>query len=152
MGSARWSAQIRLDFTVPVEPHAIRTIRLTIESFAADRGFSPKKVSDLGLAVSEALFNAVEHGNQGTHTIDIELEYFDDRVQIAVADDGLHGEEDTRYEELKKALDGPLEPHDTPDIDLERGRGLFLIRAKSDEVRVERAKEGGVRVVMVKRR
>lgn len=152
MGAPGWSAEIRLDFAVPVEPHAIRTIRLTVESFAADRGFSPEKVSDLGLAVSEALFNAVEHGNQGHRSIDIELEYSDDRVQVAVADDGVHGENDARYEELKRALDCRPESLETPEVDLERGRGLFLIRAKSDEVRVERAKDGGVRVVMVKRR
>lgn len=151
MQTDAWSAQIRLDYTVPVDPHAIRTVRRTVESFAADRGFSSQKVSDLGLAVSEALFNAAEHGNLGGAAIAIEVEYRDDRVRVAVADDGAHGEDEERYQELKRMLDGPAQT-ETPEVDLERGRGLFLIRAKSDDVHVERTDEGGVRVVMVKRR
>ena len=151
MQTDSWSAQIRLDYTVPVQPNAIRTIRKTVESFAADRGFSAKKVSDLGLAVSEALFNAAEHGNLGGAAIAIEVEYRDDRVQVAVADDGAHGEDEERFEELKRMLD-ELPQGEAPGLDLERGRGLYLIREKSDDVRVERTADGGVRVVMVKRR
>lgn len=146
----RWPVRSTLAFRVPVEAHAIRTVRKTIESFAADRGFSESKVRDLSLAVAEALFNAMEHGNQGDSTIGIHVEFAVDELQVAVEDDGAHGENDERYLDLKRALDGG--PGETPEVDLERGRGLFLIRAKADEVRVERAPFGGVRVVMVKRR
>ncbi len=145
-----WTGRASLSFLVPTEPHAVRAVRKTIESFAADRGFSPTKVQDLSLAVAEALFNAMEHGNQGLRAIGIDVDFSVDFLEIAVEDDGVHGDDDVRFEELRQALD--CDADEPPELDLERGRGLFLIRAKSDEVRVERAREGGVRVVMVKRR
>lgn len=139
----------RLCYRVPVAPHAIRTIRLTIESFARDRGFGAAKVCDLALALSEALFNAVEHGNQGDRYITVEVLERVDGVEVAVEDDGAAGDCERRIAEMRQMFECGCSS--TPDLDLERGRGLYLIRAKTDQVRVERG-SSGVRVIMVKRR
>lgn len=125
----------------------MRAIRKTIESFAVDRGFSERKVRDLSLAVAEALFNAMDHGRCRENLISIDLSYAAECIEVAVQDDGGLVDEE-RCRELERTLS----TCQAPEADLERGRGLFLIRAKSDEVRVERGPDGCVRVVMVKRR
>ena len=133
-------------FRVPTDAHSMRAIRKTIESFAADRGFCETKVRDLSLAVAEALFNAMDHGCCQDDLISIDVDFDGARIEVAVEDDGTA---ETCQDLERSLLDGS---ELAPEADLERGRGLFLIRAKSDEVRVERAADGGNRVVMVKRR
>ena len=135
-------------YRVPTDARSMRAIRKTIESFAVDRGFCEAKVRDLSLAVAEALFNAMDHGCCEDDLISIEVGYQPDQIEVAVEDGGAASEE--RCVELEKSLNGGVCPE--PEADLERGRGLFLIRAKADEVRVERPANGGMRVVMVKRR
>ncbi len=141
-----------LRFRVPVEPVAVRSVRKTIESFAIDHGFTARQVFDFSIAVSEALFNAMDHGgcNSAAASIDVEVLFRSGVIEIAVEDDGTFEESDPRCAELRSQLAGNCEI--VPETDLERGRGLFLIRARSDAVRVERAQDGGMRVVMVKRR
>lgn len=136
--------------SVPVSPHTIRAVRKMVESFVADRGFSVAKVSDLSLAVAEALFNAMEHGNQVGRPIRVEVAYHGDRVEVAVEDHG-NGEDEQWVERMRAALDEE-QPELTPEFDLERGRGLYLIKARSDQVSVERLPDAGVRIVMVKRK
>lgn len=141
-----------LRFQVPVEPRAVRSVRRTIESYAIDHGFLPRQVLDLSIAVSEALFNAMDHGgcSAAAGWIEVEVKFHAGAIEVAVEDDGSFEESDPRCAELKALLAGASDV--APEVDLERGRGLFLIRARSDSVRVERAGDGGMRLVMVKRR
>ncbi|MFH0946233.1 MAG: ATP-binding protein [Planctomycetota bacterium] len=128
----------------------MRSIRRKVESFAGDRGFSEVQVGDLSLAVAEALFNAMEHGSTGTGTLLLEIDYCADHLEVAVEDGGGAEEVEHRLARLRRALNAdPTD--DVPEADLERGRGLYLIRAKTDGVRVERT-GNGVRMVMVKRK
>ncbi len=129
----------------------MRTVRRRIEAFAAGWGFSEEQVRDVSLAVAEALFNAMEHGSHDDGTLGIEASFDGARLEVAVEESGARVEDERRLEELGRALVAPLAGA-LPEADLERGRGLYLIRARSDEVRVERARSGGVRVVMVKRK
>lgn len=138
----------RLTYSVPAAAHPVRAVRKAIESFATDHGFARQRVQDLSLAIAEALFNAMEHGSPtGNATAVVDVDFRQDRLEVAVEDDGNHGEYEERYAEIKRLLE--QEPDEAPEVDLERGRGLFLIRAKSDEVRLEKASEGGLRLVMV---
>ncbi len=141
-----------LRFFVPVESRAVRSVRKTIESYAIDHGFSARQVLDLSIAISEALFNAMDHGgcSHATARIEVEVRFHGGAIEVAVEDDGKFEETDPRCADLKAQLAGDCEV--VPEADLERGRGLFLIRARSDSVRVERARDGGMRLVMVKRR
>ena len=139
-------------FEVPVEAEAMRSVRRQVEAFASAHGFEASKVSDLSLAVAEALFNAMEHGSRGTGSLKLEIDYADDCLEVAVEDDGgadSDAEADTRVAQMRSALATKL-TGEVPEADLERGRGLFLIRARTDQVRVERAGQGGVRMIMVK--
>ena len=133
-----------------MDAESMRSIRRRVESFAADQGFSEAQVGDLSLAVAEALFNAMEHGSTGTGTLLLEIDYCAGILEVAVEDCGGREEVESRLARMKRALDTEL-TDEVPEADLERGRGLFLIRAKTDEVRVERA-GNGVRMVLVKRK
>lgn len=132
-------------FAVAVDQDAMRRARLQVEAFARAFGFPEPKVEDVALALSEAMFNALDHGccPDGAMWVDVRWQP-PRRLEIAVEDGGPDPE---RCEELRKALFA--DPPDLPDVEQERGRGLFLIRARSDEVKVELGARG-VRVVLVK--
>lgn len=144
--------RIQVEMLVPAEPHAVRSARRTVESFAADRGFAPVKVADLSLAVAEALFNALEHGNRNSACVALGLHYHPGALEVVVEDQGDPAECEQRLAAMRRALAESDAPGPAPEADLERGRGLYLIRARADAVRVERISGGGVRIVMVKRR
>lgn len=140
-GNQRWR--------VRVEPSSMRSVREEIAAFAETRGFCAEKVRDLSIVVAEALFNAMDHGGCGAEiTVCCDYCDADQQIEVAVEDEGEDPE--TRCVELTRYLSDCGEAF--PEVDLERGRGLFLIRQKSDEVRIERVADRGVRVVMVLRR
>jgi len=127
----------------------MRSVREEIATFAEDRGFTAERVRDLSIVVAEALFNAMDHGGCGAE-IAVHCEYrdVDQRIEVSVEDEGEDPE--ARCAELNRYLSTCGESF--PELDLERGRGLFLIQQKSDEVRIEKVADRGVRVVMVLRR
>lgn len=150
----RPSKRTRRLFEVPAEAEAMRSVRKQVEAFAAERGFDESQVGDLSLAVAEALFNAMEHGSRGVGSLKLEINYADGALEISVEDDGgadSDEQAEARVAQMRAALNAEL-TGEVPEADLERGRGLFLIRARTDEVRVERTGQGGVRMIMVKYR
>jgi anti-sigma regulatory factor (Ser/Thr protein kinase) len=139
---------------VTVEAEAMRAVRKQVEAFARQRGFDRAQVGDLSLAVAEALFNAMEHGSSGSGSVKLEIDYAGGSLEIAVEDDGgidSREQAQTRVAQMREVLAREC-TGGVPEADLERGRGLFLIRARMDQVRVECAGQHGVRMIMVKRR
>lgn len=102
----------------------------------------PARLEDLRTAVSETAMNAIEHGNRGDESLDIEVvvRRTAESITVDVADFGR----------------GRRGEADVPDIDLKlaglqtpRGWGLFLVRELTD--RVEEITDGDrhiVRLVM----
>jgi anti-sigma regulatory factor (Ser/Thr protein kinase) len=94
------------------------------ERVAGEEGWSPPDVTRLALAVSEAVANAVEHGPGGA--IRFRVGSIAGGIRVVVQDDGP----------------GPA-PQDLADASLptddlsEGGRGLYILRVVSDEVRVD---------------
>lgn len=136
-------------FEVPVERSCFRAMRHFVRSFARDHGLDETAAADLALAVTEALHNAAEHGARG-RCVGVGVRLLPDRVEVAVEDDGGRCADAARLDEVRAAF----EESDRvgPGLEEERGRGLALIRMKSDQVRIESGRAGGVRLVVVKRR
>ena len=98
------------------------------------------------MAVRESVINAITHGNQNDDRKRVHVEFapLDDDVgpgiAIRVLDEG-----------------SGFDPESLPDcrtpenILKSSGRGIFLIRSFMDELVLQRAQEGGMEVVMVKR-
>ena len=109
-------------------------------------GLDEEALHWIGVAVRESVINAITHGNQHDERKRVHVEFAlleDDAVPgiaIRVRDEGngfdLASLPDCRApENLLKSS----------------GRGIFLIRSFMDELVLQRAQEGGMEVVMVKR-
>lgn len=133
--------------TVAVDAQSMRSARAAVESFARNHGFSDRAVADVALAVSEAMFNAMDHGHLDSGRIPIDVSWDGAVIEIAVETGCSAGERS----ELERQLAMPLQAA-PPDFDLERGRGLWIMRSKMDAVRIETCTEKSIRLVLVKRR
>ena len=80
------------------------------------------------LLTSEAVTNAMEHGNgfDPEKEVELDLQVFPDRIEIAVEDEGTGFERD--------AVPDPLAQDQ---LLVDRGRGLLLMREMADEVHFE---------------
>jgi PAS domain S-box-containing protein len=107
----------RLELDVPSEPSALRSLRGLLRRWLAQCDASDSDVYAIVMAASEACTNAIEHAGAGAEdTIAFAALLHDGEVDVTVRDRG-------RWRE-----------HRPPS---EQGRGLDLIEALMDEVRVE---------------
>jgi serine/threonine-protein kinase RsbW len=100
----------------------------------------------VSVAVRESVVNAIKHGNKNDETKRVVVEFTPiplndpEELVIRVKDEG----EGFDPEEVAD----PLAPEN---ILKSSGRGIFLIRSFMDDVRLQRGKERGMEVRMVKR-
>ena len=100
----------------------------------------------VSVAVRESVVNAIKHGNKGDESKRVVVEFTPmpthepDQLVICVADEG----EGFDPEEIAD----PLAPEN---ILKSSGRGIFLIRSFMDDVRLQRGRNRGMEVRMVKR-
>jgi serine/threonine-protein kinase RsbW len=116
---------VRLDLPREVGsvPAVRRLLRSTLDVLHVDR----ESGADLELAITEACANVVSHAS-GTESFEVLLEVGEDRCAIDVRDNGVGFD--------PSAID-------PPETTTERGRGLFLIRALAENVRMHSAPRRG---------
>jgi serine/threonine-protein kinase RsbW len=109
--------------------------------FARQAGFDEDDQSKIGMAVRESMVNAVYHGNKydPAKTAGFRLEMQGQKMVITITDQGAGFE-----------LTNVPDPLATENLLKASGRGIFLIRAFMDEVRVRRLTPSGSEVTMVK--
>jgi serine/threonine-protein kinase RsbW len=124
-----------LDFVQIVSDHLGRTI-----------GLDDEAVHWVGVAIRESVINAIKHGNRNDVSKHVFVE-FDSApgeespgLSISVRDQGEGFD--------PGSLADPLDP---ANLLKPSGRGIFLIRNFMDEVRLQRAPQGGMEIRMVKR-
>lgn len=130
---------IALEHSLPSEVTAISPFVDRLMLVLRKCGCVPEGVSEVEIALREALANAIVHGNHEDRRkhVHVTCRCEPDEVSIAVKDEG----------------DG-FDIHNVPDptapesIESAHGRGIYLMKALMDEVRFE---EGGVVVHMRKR-
>lgn len=105
-------------------------------------GFDEDNRYRIGMAVREAMINAVEYGNQHSRgkKVFLQLELEPDKLVIHVRDQGPGFQ-----------LDDVPNPLDEENLLRTSGRGIFLIRSFMDEFDLRRPPEGGAELVMAKR-
>ena len=105
-------------------------------------GLNRAAVLNVGLAVREAVANAIKHGNRHEAGKRVEILFRLDprRIVIAVRDQG------TGFDFGKQR--DPLEPEN---VFRSNGRGIFFIKSFVDDVTFIRRKGGGTEVRMEKR-
>ncbi|GGQ54747.1 ATP-binding protein [Couchioplanes azureus] len=113
----RISVHLNLPREVDSVPAVRRLLRCALSVFQVDR----EAGHDLEVALTEACANVVNHA-AGADSIEVRLDVAEDHCAIDVADNGTGFETGTV---------------DRPDADSDRGRGLFLIKALSENVRMQ---------------
>jgi len=96
----------------------------------------------IGLAVREAVANAIKHGNGSdpTKQVEVEVRVDDGNVEVAVRDEG-HGFDPSTVAD-------PLAPEN---LLRPGGRGIFYMRSLMDKVEYRFGAGGGTEVVLQKR-
>ena len=100
----------------------------------------------VGVALRESVINAIKHGNKGDEHKQVHVEFtpLDANrplgIVIRVRDEGLGFD--------PEMVSDPLAPENLLKAS---GRGIFLIRSFMDEMVLQRAPQGGMEVVMIKR-
>ena len=99
----------------------------------------------LTLVVSEAVTNAIVHGNQNDVSKDLILcfSYDQDKLKIEVEDQGKGKGQGFDPEKIKSQLEKEKLHRDS-------GRGIFLVQAFMDKVRFLAKASGGTKVEMIK--
>lgn len=104
------------------EPASVARFRATVEAVAREHGLSPDATFALKVATSEALTNALKAAAGEGVSVDVSLEGDAGAIQVEVLGPGQF-----------RLIDGR---------DPERGRGLPLMVALSDEVEFARTDDG----------
>lgn len=116
----------------------------TASSLAHRMGFSKDRVDSLKTAISEAVTNAIEHGNQqdAAMKVVVLLTALEDGLIVSVADQGCKPLAQTATTSSPK-IEEAFERDD------KGGWGIWLIRELMDEVEFSTAPSGGNQVRMV---
>jgi serine/threonine-protein kinase RsbW len=122
----RMSVRLHLPREADSVPAVRRLLRCALTILHVDR----QSGTDLEIALTEACANVVKHA-AGADRFEVHLDVAEDRCAIDVLDNGSGFDPD--------ADDGDA----SPAADSERGRGLFLIKALSDNVRMHSAPRSG---------
>lgn len=121
-------------------------VQVVCDHIARELGLDEEAIHWTGVAVRESIINAIKHGNQSDLAKHVFVEFETDTVDrapaliIKVRDQGQGFDPET--------VADPMAPENLLKAS---GRGIFLIRNFMDDVRLRRAPEGGMEVLMTKR-
>lgn len=132
----------RLEVTLDTLIESVDLAEGIAKRVAEAAGFGEDDIHKLAMAVREGAINAFTYGNcqDPQKKITLLIEFEPEKLVIHIMDQG-----------------GGFEINEIPDPLAEEnllrtsGRGLFLMRAFTDEFRIQRAPGGGTDLVMVKR-
>ena len=134
---------VRLEFTSHFD--MLDFVQVVSDHVGRDIGLDEDAVHWVGVAIRESVINAIKHGNRNDATKRVFVEFEtasapDPELLIRVRDQGEGFDPET--------IANPLAEENLLKAS---GRGIFLIRSFMDDVRVQRAPEGGMEVRMTKR-
>jgi len=119
-----------VSFTIPSEQGNERGASERVAEAVASLGLEPAKLERLKTAVSEAVMNAIEHGNESNPELPVEIgiRLAGGELLVRITDQGGEKEiAEAETPDLEAKLEGLQKP---------RGWGLFLIENMVDDVRV----------------
>ena len=135
---------VRLEFTSSFE--MLEFVRVASDHVARGVGLDEDSLHWVSVAIRESVINAIKHGNRNdaNKRVFVEFETASHvealELMIRVRDEGEGFDPET--------VANPLAPEN---LLKSCGRGIFLIRSFMDDVRLQRAPEGGMEIRMTKR-
>jgi serine/threonine-protein kinase RsbW len=121
----RMSVRLSLPREVDSVPAVRRLLRCALATLHVDR----QSGADLEIALTEACANAVHHAT-GADSFEVRLDVGEDHCAIDVLDTGA-------------GFDADAAGTASPEASSERGRGLYLIKALAENVRMHSAPRRG---------
>jgi len=142
--------ELRLD--LPAAHSSVRMARQLLYSFGKEL-LEPDELDVLGLVTTELLGNAVDHGGGEAALSEEELQE-DVRMQLVCTITPARWvvEVTDRGGGDPVEIQAMLDSEALPDLDDERGRGIFLLATMVDDIRVEHGEDGrGLRITAARR-
>lgn len=128
----------RVLVNIPSNPVFERVVRASASELGAAIGLSAERIEDLKLAVSEAVNNAIDHGNQREAGKLVEVLFMLDheKLEVRISDQGTGVE----------AIDFSRRIVEEQNLDsgMHRGFGMYLISALVDDYEVRSSQNGTV--------
>jgi len=123
---------------IPSNPVFERVVRASADEVGQALGLAPERIEDLKLAVSEAVNNAIEHGNQRQSAKLVEVVFVLDSemLEVRIRDQGAGA---TRVDFPRRVV----EEHNL-ESGMHRGFGMYLINALVDDCEVSSSQQGTV--------
>jgi serine/threonine-protein kinase RsbW len=132
-----------MHFSIPSRLDALSRVERIVQEIASRMELSKDQHDNLAIAVTEAVGNAILHGNRKDPSKKVRVSALlkKDRVEVTVRDQGKGFD--------PSGLDNPLDPQN---IMKEHGRGIFILKHLMDEVSFDFSKTGtAIRMVLVKK-
>ena len=126
---------------LPSEVRLIDLVHAATEKMAEYAGFSADEALNVGLALREAVINAMVHGNRQDPTL---------KVHITLTSQGRRFQATVRDEGTGFDPDREPDPTSTENLLNTSGRGLLLMKAFVDEVRFRQRRGRGMEITLTK--
>jgi serine/threonine-protein kinase RsbW len=126
----------RVLVNIPSNPIFERVVRASADEVGQAIGLAPERIEDLKLAVSEAVNNAIEHGNQrqSAKLVEVTFTLDTDKLEVRVRDEGSGVE----HVDFARRV---VEDHNL-ESGMHRGFGMYLISALVDDCEVSSSHQG----------
>jgi len=136
------AAATSVKLVLPSEIKLVDLVHSAAEKMAELAGFDADEGLNVGLAVREAVINAIVHGNRENRelTVDVTLTANGGSLTARIRDRGDGFDPD----------EAP-DPTDDPNLLRTSGRGLLLMRAFVDSVAYRRRRDRGMEITLTKR-
>jgi len=128
----------RVLVNIPSNPVFERVVRASADEVGQAIGLAPERIEDLKLAVSEAVNNAIEHGNQrqAAKLVEVVFVLDQEKLEVLIRDEGAGTE---RVDFSRRVV----EEHNL-ESGMHRGFGMYLINALVDDCEVRSSQQGTV--------
>ena len=136
---------VRLDFDSTFE--MLDLVQVVSDHIARLAGLDEEARHWVNVAVRESVINAIKHGNRNDNQKRVHVEFTPLASSQAPGGVAIRVRDEGPGFDPEKVPD-PLAPEN---LLKGSGRGIFLIRSFMDEMVLQRAAEGGMEMVMVKR-
>lgn len=136
----------RVLVNIPSIPVFERVVRASAREVGEAIGLTPERIEDLKLAVSEAVTNAIEHGNRSQPGKLVEVTFVcdTDKLEVRIRDEGGGVDQ----------LD--FSPRVVEEVNLDsgmhRGFGMYLISELVDDIEVNSSTQGTTLTLRLYRR
>ena len=136
----------RVLVNIPSDPIFERVVRASADELGQAIGLSAERIEDLKLAVSEAVNNAIDHGNQrqAAKLVEVIFTLDSDKLEVRIRDEGAGVD---RIDFSRKIVE-----EQNLEAGMHRGFGMYLISALVDDYEVSSSQHGTVMILRLYRK